>query len=161
MYDEIKRGPRIEDIRSAESALESAKAELTRAESVVKECTVKSPIDGIVESVSVRKGDIIPPGPCVRVVNPDDLEMVIYVPAYILGYISIGETLHFVTDAHKGETFSGKIIYIASEGEFTPRNLQTQEERIQQVFAVKLSLNSNNGKLRAGMTATVKIPITR
>ncbi|HOQ31594.1 MAG TPA: efflux RND transporter periplasmic adaptor subunit [Candidatus Hydrogenedens sp.] len=157
MFDEIKRGPRVEDIRSAESALESARAELSRAETVLKECTVKSPIDGIVESVSVRKGDIVPPGPCIRIVNPDDLEMVIYVPAYILGHISIGQTLNFYTDAHKNETFSGKIIYIASEGEFTPRNLQTQEERIQQVFAVKLSLNSYGGKLRAGMTATVKV----
>ena len=157
MFDEIKRGPRVEDIRSAESALESARAELSRAETVLKECTVKSPIDGIVESVSVRKGDIVPPGPCIRIVNPDDLEMIIYVPAYILGHISIGQTLNFYTDAHKNETFSGKIIYIASEGEFTPRNLQTQEERIQQVFAVKLSLNSYGGKLRAGMTATVKV----
>ncbi len=160
MYDEIKRGPREEDIRSAESALESAKAELARAESLVKECTVKSPIDGIVESISIRKGDIVPPGPCIRIVNPDDLEMVIYVPAYVLGYLSIGKTLEFIADAHKNETFTGKIIYIASEGEFTPRNLQTQEERIQQVFAVKLALHSYNGKLRAGMTATVKIPLT-
>lgn len=161
MYDEIKRGPRIEDIRSAESTLESARAELARAESVVRECTVKSPIDGIVESISVRKGDIVPPGPCIRLVNPDELEMFVYVPAYVLGSISIGETLHFVADAYKSETFSGKVVYIASEGEFTPRNLQTQEERIQQVFAVKLSLNSHGGKLRAGMTATVKIPITQ
>ncbi len=161
MFDEIKRGPRAEDIRSAESALESARAELARADSVVKECTVRSPIDGIVESVSVRKGDILPPGPCIRIVNPDELEMFIYVPAYVLGYISVGKDLSFTTDAYKNETFSGKIIYIASEGEFTPRNLQTQEERIQQVFAVKLSFNSHDGKLRAGMTATVKVPLTR
>ena len=161
VLDEVKRGPRIEDIRSADAALKSAKAELARIESVLNECSVKSPIDGIVESVSVRKGDIVSPGPCIRIVNPDDLEMFIYVPAYVLGFISVGKTLTFTTDAHEKETFSSAVIYIASEGEFTPRNLQTQEERIQQVFAVKLSLNSYKGKLRAGMTATVKVPLSK
>ncbi|HOK08310.1 MAG TPA: efflux RND transporter periplasmic adaptor subunit [Candidatus Hydrogenedens sp.] len=161
ILDEVKRGPRIEDIRSAESALESARAELARMETILKECLVTSPIDGIVESISVREGNIIPPGACIRIVNPDDLEMFIYVPAYVLGYLSVGQVLNFRTDAYGEEEFSGKVIYIASEGEFTPRNLQTQEERIQQVFAVKLALTSYNGRLRAGMTATVKIPLTK
>lgn len=156
---EVKRGPREEDIRSAEMALESARAELERVKKLVEECVVISPIDGIIETLPVKVGDIVPPGPCIKMVDPNNLEMYIYVPAYILGLITLGQEIKFTTDAYGSQEFVGKVIYIASEGEFTPRNLQTQEERIQQVFAVKLSVDSYGGKLKGGMTGVVRIPL--
>jgi HlyD family secretion protein len=64
----------------------------------------------------------------------------------------------FTTDSLGSETFDGEVSFIATEGEFTPRNLQTQEDRVQQVFAVKVRTNSAGGKLRPGMTATVEFP---
>ncbi|MCX8064490.1 MAG: efflux RND transporter periplasmic adaptor subunit [Candidatus Hydrogenedentes bacterium] len=156
---EVKRGPREEDIRSAEMALESAKAELERVKKLVEECIIVAPIDGVIETISLKVGDIAPPGPCIRMVDTKNLEMFVYVPAYVLGHITLGQDIEFTTDTYGDQKFVGRVVYIASEGEFTPRNLQTQEERIQQVFAVKLSVDSCDGKLKGGMTGTVRIPL--
>ena len=158
---EVKRGPREEDIKSAEMALESAKAELEKVKKLVDECVVRAPIDGIIETVSVKVGDIVPPGPCLRMADSKNLEMYIYVPADVLGAIHLGQDIYFTTDTYGDQQFVGKVVYIASEGEFTPRNLQTQEERIQQVFAVKLLVDSYDGKLKGGMTGIVKIPLKK
>ncbi len=156
---EVKRGPREEDIKSAEMALVSAKAELERVKKLVDECVVLAPIDGVIETVPVKVGDIVPPGPCIRMVDSKSLEMFIYVPADVLGALHLGQELYFTTDTYGAQQFVGKVVYISSEGEFTPRNLQTQEERVQQVFAVKLLLDSYGGKLKGGMTGLVRIPL--
>ena len=89
-----------------------------------------------------------------RVSNPDHLELKVFVSAYILGHVHLGQNISLTTDSHGDEEFEGEIVFIATEGEYTPRNLQTQEERVQQMFEVKLRLDSYDGKLKAGMTAT-------
>ncbi len=154
MLDEVKAGARVEDIAVAKGAHDAALADVQRAETALREMTVVAPIDAIVESVDVRAGDLIKPGAIVRLINPDDLEMNAFVSALMLGRVRLGQKVPITTDAHGAERFEGEIIYIASEGEFTPRNLQTEEERVQQVFEVKIKLTSAGGKLRAGMSAT-------
>lgn len=154
MLDEVKAGARVEDIAVAKGAQDAALADVQRAEAALREMTVVAPIDAIVESVDVRAGDLIKPGAIVRLVNPEDLEMNAFVSALMLGQVRLGQKVPITTDAHGAERFEGEIIYIAAEGEFTPRNLQTEEERVQQVFKVKIKLDSAGGKLRAGMSAT-------
>jgi multidrug resistance efflux pump len=107
----------------------------------------------------VHPGDLINPGALIRMINPEDLKLTIYVSEAMLGKVRLGQKVQLTTDSHGPDRFEGEIIYIANEGEYTPRNLQTQEERVQQVFGVKLRINSAGGKLRAGMTATVLLPI--
>ena len=119
---------------------------------------IKAPQAGIVESLDVRPGDLIQPGPIVRVVDPEDLEVTVYAGAALLGHLRIGQALRFTADAFGPETFTGPIRRIASEGEYTPRNLQTEEERVQQVFGVTLDLDTKGGRLRPGMTITAHIP---
>lgn len=157
--DEVRRGPREEDIRVAEAAVEAAKADVARAESALKEMVVAAPRDGVVETIDVHPGDLVKPGPIVRIVDPEDLELMVYVGAGILGYLRLNQEVTITTDSLGDETFTGSIVQIAQQGEFTPRNLQTEEERVQQVFGVKIALNSNGGKLKAGMTATVHLPL--
>jgi hypothetical protein len=70
-----------------------------------------------------------------------------------LGGLRLSQKIPITTDAHGAERFEATIVQMATEGEFTPRNLQTEEERVQQVFAVKLHLDSGGGKLKPGMTA--------
>lgn len=152
--DEVRTGARAEDIALAEAAREAAAADVARAEAALREMTVSAPMDGAVESLDVRAGDIIKPGACVRLVNPDELELVVYLGAGHLGQIALGQAVPITTDAYGEEQFRGEIKFIASQGEFTPRNLQTEEERVQQVFAVKLKLDPAGGRLRAGMSAT-------
>lgn len=154
--EELENGARIEDLAAARAARDAATANVMSAAANLREMTVSAPLDGVVESIDLHPGDLVRPGPIVSIVDPEDLELTVYVSAKWLGHLRLGQTLQFTTDSHDDETFSGAIIYIASQGEFTPRNLQTQEERVQQVFGVKIQLDSASGKLRAGMTATVR-----
>ena len=155
---ELREGAREEDLASGRAAVEAAKAERDRARAALREMTVTAPIGGLVEAVDVLPGDLIKPGPAVRLVDPDDLELTVYVSAGYLGHLRLGQQVTLTTDSHGGTTFEATIAHIASQGEFTPRNLQTQEERMEQAFAVKLDLDSADGRLRSGMTAIVSIP---
>lgn len=152
--DEVRTGARPEDIALAQAARDAAAADVQRAEAALREMTIVAPLDAVVESLDVRPGDIIKPGPIVRLVDPEDLELVTYLGAAHLGQVALNSTIPLTTDAYGDERFSGTVKQIAEQGEFTPRNLQTQEERVQQVFAIKLKLDSHKGRLRAGMSAT-------
>lgn len=154
MLDEVKAGARSEDVAAAQAARQAAAADVKRAETALREMAVLAPMDAVVESIDVRAGDLIKPGAVVRMVNPDDLELDAYVSALMLARVRLGQKVPITTDAYGAERFEGEIVYIAAEGEFTPRNLQTEEERVQQVFEVKIKLDSAGGRLRAGMSAT-------
>lgn len=152
--DEVKVGARAEDLAAAEAIVNAAKADVARAETALKEMVVTSPRDGVVESIDVHPGDLVKPGPIVRVVDPEDLDLLVYVSAGVLGRLRLGQEVKVTADSTGGEVFVGKVSRVASQGEYTPRNLQTQEERVQQVFGVTIDLTSNGGKLKAGMSAT-------
>jgi HlyD family secretion protein len=155
---ELKAGARAEDIAAARAARDGAIAERTRAQIGVDEMKIVAPQAGIIESLDVRPGDLLRPGPVVRVVDPNDLEVTIFVGAAMLGHLHVQQEISFSADAFDDVLFQGTIRRIASEGEYTPRNLQTQEERVQQVFGVTIDLDTHGGKLRPGMTVTAQLP---
>lgn len=158
-FDLLKNGARKEDVDFARAARDAADADLRRAETVLREMTVLAPRDSVVQSLDIYAGDIVQAGPVMNLVDPEDLELVLYVSALFLGRLRVGQEIEFTTDSHGDEIFNGKISFIASEGEFTPRNLQTQEERVQQMYGVKVSFDSYGGKLRAGMAATAHLDL--
>jgi HlyD family secretion protein len=153
-YNLLNNGARAEDIQAAEAGRDAAAAALARAETNAREMVVTTPQAGTVESIDIHPGDLVKPGPIVRVVDPENLKLYVYVSEAELGRLKLGQKVLLTTDSHGDETFESTIIQIATEGEYTPRNLQTEEERVQQVFGIKLKLTSANGKLRPGMTAT-------
>ncbi|MFP4192808.1 MAG: HlyD family secretion protein, partial [Candidatus Hydrogenedentota bacterium] len=152
--DELREGAREEDIESARAAVDAARADLRKAERGVRETRIHAPANGVVESLDLRKGDLVSPGPAARLADPEDLTLTVYVSALALGHLRVGQTVALTTDSHGDAAFEGTLTYLASQGEFTPRNLQTQEERAQQVFGVEIRTHSHDGKLKAGMTAT-------
>ncbi len=156
--EELKIGPRVEDIAAAKAARDAAAADLERARVGLREMVIISPQNGVIESLDVRPGDLVKPGPVVRIVDPEDLEVTLFVGAKMLGHLQLQEEITFTADAFGAETFTGKIKQIAAEGEYTPRNLQTEEERVQQVFGVTVGLDSHGGKLRPGMAVTARLP---
>ncbi|MDX9975370.1 MAG: HlyD family efflux transporter periplasmic adaptor subunit [FCB group bacterium] len=158
--DEVKVGARKEDIAAAEAIVNAAKADVARAETALKEMVVVSPRDGVVESLDVHPGDLVKPGPIVRIVDPDDLDLLVYVSAGVLGQLRLGQEVKVTADSTGGEIFKGTVSRVATQGEYTPRNLQTQEERVQQVFGVTIDLTSNGGKLKAGMSATAHFALS-
>lgn len=156
--EELKNGPRPEDIAAARAVRDAARAEIERLKEQLDEMTVRAPSPTVVDSIDVDPGDIVDPGAFIRLVDPEDLEMYVYVSADMLGLIEVGQEVQMKTDSHGDELFTGRIAFISPQGEFTPRNLQTQEDRVQQVFGVRVDMDSHGGKLRAGMTATVELP---
>lgn len=157
--EEAVNGARAEDLAAARAARDAAAAGLRQAQTGLSEMVVKAPRDGVVESTDVHEGDLVKPGPIVRIVDPEDLELVVYVSAGVLGRLRLGQKVQMTADSLGDDVFDGEICRIPSQGEYTPRNLQTVEERVQQVFGIKVKLNSAGGKLKAGMTATAHIAL--
>lgn len=158
MLDELRNGAREEDIAAARAARDAAQAELDMAASRLREMAVHAPMDGIIESIDVEPGDLVQPGAIVRLVDPDNLELVVYVSAAVLAKVRLGQRIPLSPDGDEN-TYEGEIVFIANQGEFTPRNLQTEEARARQMFGIKLRVSSYNGALKAGMTLTAQIPL--
>ncbi len=158
MLEELKNGARPEDIAAARAARDAASADLEMARSHLQEMSVRAPMDGVIESIDVEPGDLVQPGPIVRIVDPEELELVVYVSAAMLSRIRLGQRLSLTADGDDA-TYEGEVIFMANQGEFTPRNLQTEEARSRQMFGIKLRVPSYDGALKAGMTATARIPL--
>ena len=154
----VERGARKEDIATARAQLERARAALQQIETQLGELEVKAPADAFVEVFQVRPGDLINPNsPVATLVEVDRLWVRVYVPEPELGHVQLGKEVSVTVDTFKNESFSGHVEQIASRGEFTPRNVQTRDERTHQVFAVRVRLDNSARKLRAGMAADVSI----
>ena len=155
----VQSGARKEDIDAAKAQLERARAALQQIETQLTELDVKAPADAFIEVLQVRPGDLISPGsPVATLVEVDRLWVRVYVPEPELGHVQLGKEVSASVDTFRGEKFRGIIEEVASRGEFTPRNVQTREERTHQVFGVRVRLDNSAGQLRAGMAADVTIP---
>lgn len=156
--DLLLAGTRQEDIAAAEAALRMARANLGVIDTQIAEVEVKAPADTVAEVIDVRPGDLIAPdSPIATLLEPDQLYVKVYVPETKLGMVSLGKAVEIRVDSFLKETFPETIEQIATQGEFTPRNIQTREDRVREVFAVKVRIENRGGILRAGMAADVMI----
>lgn len=154
----LEIGTRIEEIDAAKSGVKAAQANLQQIATQLDELVVRAPAKSVVEVVDVRPGDIIPPNtPIATLLEPEQLYIKVYLPETRLGLARLGKQVEIQVDSFPDKKFHGVIDQIASQGEFTPRNIQTREERTHQVFAVKIKPDNSEGLLHAGMTADVKI----
>ena len=155
----VERGARKEDIDTAKAQLERARATLKQIEIQLGELEVKAPADAVVEVLQVRPGELINPNsPVATLVEVDRLWVRVYVPEPEKGIVQLGKEVSVEVDTFPGEHFHGRIEEIASRGEFTPRNVQTRDERAHQVFGLRVRLDNSARRLSAGMAADVTIP---
>jgi len=151
----VERGSRTEEIAEARAELVRARAAIDRVETDRAELVVAAPADAFVEVLQVRPGDLLTPSAAVAtLVEVDRLWVRVYVPETELGRVSLGDVVKVRVDTFPNEDFPGRIEFIASRGEFTPRNVQTRDERDHQVFAVRVRMESTD-RLRPGMAADV------
>jgi HlyD family secretion protein len=151
-------GPRAEEIADARAQLAEAKARLEEIKVQVAEGEVKSPANAIVEVLSVRPGDLITPNQIIaRLLEKDQMYIRIYAPEPQLGLIKVGQRAKIKIDTFTDRSFDGVIEQINSQGEFTPRNVQSRNERNHLVFGVKVRIDSREGLLKPGMTAEVTL----
>ena len=139
------------NVRRDQAALAVAQAQLGYT-------VLESPQAGIVLRKHVEPGEIIAAGtPVVTVADLDNVWVKIYVPEPQLGRIKLGQPAEVTTDSYRGKIYLGRVIFINSEAEFTPKNIQTPEERVKLVFAVKIGLENSRQELKPGMPADVKV----
>jgi HlyD family secretion protein len=142
------------------SQVDQARAALRTAEVRLKDTVADSPVSGIVLSKNVEQGETVAAG--VAVYSLGDLDnpwVKVYVNETKLGLVKLGQKARIFTDTYPGKAYEGKVTYIASEAEFTPKNVQTKEERVKLVFGVKVSVTNVNNELKPGMPADVKIDL--
>ncbi|MBU0573532.1 MAG: efflux RND transporter periplasmic adaptor subunit [Candidatus Margulisbacteria bacterium] len=143
---------------SARSAMEAARATLDLAAIQLKNTSITSPIDGTVLVKAIEQGELAMPGsPIVTVANLDEMKITIYIPENQIGKVRLGQKAEVYVDSYPGEKFLGEVSYIADKAEFTPKNIQTKEERVTQVFGIKIVLLNPEGKLKPGMPADALI----
>jgi len=144
------------------AALDAAKAGTRNAsvgEAGVEQYTLTSPIDGVVEMRNYRRGEVVmASAPILVVSRSDQKEMVVYIPQRQIASLSVGTKAVIKPDAMPGEEFPAKVEYVSPHAEFTPRNIQTKEERANLVFAVRLTVPDPQNRLRTGLTADVEFP---
>ena len=153
----VQNGFRREDIDQARAQLERARAALEQIGAQIGELEVDSPGDANVDVLRVRPGDLISAGsPVATLVELDRLYVRVFVPEPQMGHVQPGKQVQVRVDSFN-ESFNGVVEHLSSRGEFTPRNVQTREEREHQVFAVRVRIDNSARKLRAGMAADVSI----
>lgn len=151
-----KAGAREEEIRMAEAAVASAKARVDAIQVQIAELEVKSPCDCIIESFNLRPGDLVGPNaPAVSLLDPSLRWIRAYVLEKDLSTIQLGREVYIRFDGLPDRWVKGTIQFISGQAEFTPRNVQTPEERSKQVFRIKVVLNPRSEPWRAGMMADV------
>jgi HlyD family secretion protein len=146
-------------VEAARMRVVQARAQLADIDAQLAEMQVKAPTDSILEVLSVKVGDVLAGNREVAtLILPQNLWVRVFVPEPWLGLIKVGEPVRVRVDSFSGEDFEGTVEQINRHAEFTPRNVQTVEDRIRQVFGVKIRLENKEDKLRAGMSADVFFP---
>jgi HlyD family secretion protein len=154
----VRNITRPEEIENARANVKRniASADLLRQN--IEDCKIYAPADGVVSKKFVEEGEIVSPSTSlVKLSAMEIVNLVIYVNETDLGKIKLGQKADIKIDAYKDKTYEGKIIFISPEAEFTPKNIQTQDERTKLVFAVKIEIANPHYELKPGMPADAKI----
>jgi len=175
--DELRRGYRPEEIASAEARyhqtqatleklergnrredVDAARAALAYDEARFRERQVVAPSAATIEVLDIRPGDLIPPNtPVATLLERDQIYVRIYIPETIIGQVHLGQKAEIRVDSFPNQVFHGVVEQINQQAEFLPRNVQTREERVHQVFGVKVRIDDSSHHVLAGMAADVKL----
>ncbi|MGE0870351.1 MAG: HlyD family secretion protein [Kofleriaceae bacterium] len=155
----VNAGPRVEDLRAAAALVAAAKARVDQLEVMLGELEIRAPSVARVEALDLRPGDILAPNaPAASLLEEGQLYVRIYVPETQIGRVKVGDKLPIEVDSFPDRAFEGRVDHVNERGEYSPRNLQTADERADQVFAMRISVLDGQHDLRAGMAAVVHVP---
>ncbi len=152
----LNEGARPQTIAQARARVGQARAAVALAQTQVENTRLLSPLDGVVLSHVAEPGEFVAPGtPVITVADLAHVWVRAYVDPLALGRLKHGQRLPVRTDAFPGRTFEGTVGFIASEAEFTPKSVQTTQERVKLVYRIKVDLENPQGDLKPGMPADV------
>ena len=145
---------KAQQLRVLEQSRRSAAAQLDVAEANVAEREIFAPTDGTILSRPVEVGDVVSPGtPIFVMVDMNRLYVKVYIPEPDIPKIKLGDDADITVDAFRGRTFPARVTKIYEQAEFTPKNVETKEERVKLVFGVELTFVNPQGILKPGMPA--------
>lgn len=154
---EKERGNRPEDIDAARAALQREEKQLAYLKRQKEESVVLAPADGVLEAIDLRPGDLVAANqPVARILEPSQIWVRVYVPEPRLGRVKVGQRAAVTVDSYPRREFPGKVVEIRTQAEYTPRNIQTLDQRMDTVFGVKVAIEPTP-ELKPGMAATVRL----
>ncbi|MGZ4810556.1 MAG: HlyD family secretion protein, partial [Thermoanaerobaculia bacterium] len=155
----LEKGTRPEDIAAARAQVEQQENRLRSLQKQRAETEVRSPINGVVQSFGLRPGDLVVPNqPVAELLESGQLWVRVYVPETLLELVHVGQAVRVRADTFPNQWFNGHVASVSSQGEYTPRNVQTRAQRAEQVFGVKVLVDPDP-KLKAGMAAEVDLGV--
>ena len=157
----VKEGPRKEDIEDARAQVEQARASVKLNETQLSYTTLYSPISGVVLVKSGEIGEVVNPGTSiVTLADIKNIWLKAYIPETDLGKVKWGQEVIVTTDLHPKKEYRGKVSFISSQAEFTPKQIQTEKERVNLVYRIKVDIPNPDRELKPGMPADGKIFLT-
>jgi len=162
-YRMVATGPRRERIAAARAQVAQAEAALRAVDAALANMVIVAPFDGVVTVRHREPGEVVGAGSAViSLMDRDDRWVRIYVSETRIGAVRIGQEAGITSDTFRGRTYPGEVVYISSEAEFTPKNVQTSEERVKLVYAVKVRITGDRGfELKPGMPADVQLSLAK
>lgn len=158
--DKVKNITRSEELKQLEANYQSASANVEMIKQQITDSYVVSPINGFIVEQIVELGESVNYGTSLlKISNLNNVEVKVYVNEKNLGKVKLGQKAEISTDTYEDKIYEGKVAYISPEAEFTPKNIQTKDERTKLVFAVKIKIENQNYELKSGMPADVKIKV--
>lgn len=149
---QLRSGERPETIGRLRKQLVQAQGTLALAETQLSQTRILAPQDGTITELVAQRGEIVTPGATIlKLVELDDAYVHIYLPLDLLGRVRLGQTAKVHSDTFPNNAYTGRVSQISDTPEFTPKNVQTRDERVQLVFAVKVALDNPQGELKPGM----------
>lgn len=155
----VREGPRVETINAQRAAVEQARANLARTEAALTHAVITAPFSGIVTQRHREPGEAVQAGaPVLTLLDLNDRWVRIYIREDQIGLVQLGLAADIVSDTYADRTYEGEVVFIGSEAEFTPRNVQTAEERIKLVYPVKVRITGDaDFELKPGVPADVTL----
>lgn len=157
-FDLLKSGATAETVNIADAGVTQAQINLSMAQAQLAKTVLYAPGNGVASSVNFRQGEFVSPGaPVATIADNGDLWIKVYLPEQDLPKIKLQQKANVYLDAYPNQPFHGEVSYISPTAEFTPKNLQTKEERVNMVFAVKVKITEGQDRLKPGLPADVTI----
>ncbi|MBN1121706.1 MAG: efflux RND transporter periplasmic adaptor subunit [Anaerolineae bacterium] len=152
--DELRAGPTDEELNMAEARVEEAEAAVNSIKTRIDRMILYAPIDGVILEQSIHVGELAGESvPLITLANLDNVELTVYIGEEQFNYVSLNQSVTVTVDSFPNREFEGTVTYISNEAEFTPRSVQTREERVNLVYAIKISLDNPDHALKPGMPA--------
>ncbi len=159
-YEIAVEGSRKEEIQAGEAVKDAADAQVKLIERQIEDATVEIPIDGVISERYVELGEFVSVGSLIAtVIDLKHVWIMAYVSEKNLGKVTLGQQGKIFVDSFPDKEFTGKVTYISPEAEFTPKNIQTKEERVKLVFGIKIEVENPEQELKPGMPADAIIEI--